>query len=171
MSLLYQNNAKALDKDFIPYNFEDWLEYSQYPEVLDDGYAMINTVKHKIAIPDIIVLREYASIPKRDIKYSRENVFHRDANICQYCGKRFKRNELTIDHVVPKSIGGGNTWDNIVAACVPCNAYKADRTPEQAGMKLLSRPKEPRWQGAISKAAARPDIRPSWKKFLKGIGI
>ena len=171
MSLIYQDNAKSLDKNFMPYAFKDWVEYSSYPEVLDDGYAMINTVKHKIAIPDIIVLTAYDRLPRREIKYSRENVFHRDGYVCQYCGEKFKRDDLTIDHVIPKSHGGSNLWNNLVCCCDPCNGKKADRTPGQASMRLIREPVEPRWISPLHKVAHGPNMRPGWEKFLGSVGI
>ena len=143
MSLLYTDKARSLDQDFIVYDWKNWLDFTNLQ--INGEYNMVRTSTYKVAVPDILVLTGYHKIPQRDIKYSRENVYHRDGYVCQYCGKRFKRDELTLDHVIPRSLGGRGTWDNVVAACSPCNAKKADRTPEQAGMYLIHPPTEPRW--------------------------
>jgi len=171
MSLIYQGHARALDADFILYDFDAWVEFSRLPKVLDDGYDFINTVNHKIAIPDIITLTKYDRLPQRDIKFSRENIFARDDHICQYCGKKFKRESLTIDHVIPKCRGGTNHWNNTVASCKKCNNLKGDRTPEQVGLKLLRKPTEPKWFNTLHKIVSVQGVRPSWKKFLSSVGF
>ena len=94
-------------------------------------------------IPKVIILKDYKAIPNTELPYSRENIFKRDEYTCQYCGKKLPGNELTLDHVYPKSRLGPDTWENIVACCKECNQYKADRTPKEAGMKLLRRPARP----------------------------
>jgi 5-methylcytosine-specific restriction endonuclease McrA len=94
-----------------------------------------------IYAPSVIRLRHYRNVPHRTQQASRKNIFVRDGYRCQYCGTRKKDgSELELEHVLPKSRGGRNTWDNLVAACRECNQKKNDRTPEEAGMKLLHRP-------------------------------
>lgn len=170
MSYLIQDNIAALDCDFIPYNFKDWVVYSQTPKVLDDGYCFVNTIKYKIAIPDIVVLKTYDRLPRHEVKYTRQTLFQRDNFICQYCGKRFKEQELTVDHVHPKSLGGGSNWGNTVTSCKACNNLKGNQTLDQAKMRLLSKPKEPLWVNSLSKLRKQPKIRSNWNKFLKTIG-
>jgi 5-methylcytosine-specific restriction endonuclease McrA len=94
-----------------------------------------------IFLPSVIRLRSYKNVPHRMQQVSRKNIFVRDGYRCQYCGSR-KNNgsELELEHVIPKSKGGRNTWENLVAACSPCNRKKNDRTPEEAGMTLIHRP-------------------------------
>lgn len=169
INLLYAKEARSLDQDLIPYNFEDWVTLCNMPDFDNSYYNYINSISLSVAVPDILVLRDYKLIPRRDIKYSRDNVFHRDDNRCAYCGKHFKRGELTIDHVIPKSKGGDNSWKNIISSCKKCNNKKGDRTLEEAGMKLLFQPTEPKWKDAISKAATRPNLRPNWLIFMKSI--
>lgn len=91
--------------------------------------------------PSVIKLRYYVAVPRRELPFNRKNIFHRDDYTCQYCGKKIKN--PTIDHIFPKSRGGKNSWENLITACPECNFYKADRTPEEAGMELLSEPKKP----------------------------
>lgn len=170
MKYLCQDAAQALDADFIPYHFKDWIEYSTLPAVIDNGYHMINTITHKIAVPDIIVLNKYNRLPYREVKFTRQSIFERDNFTCQYCGKRFRRDDLQMEHVIPKAQGGKSTWDNVVAACHPCNSFKRDRTPEEAGMTLIKKPHEPRWFGPYDKVKNRPAIRPAWKTLLGKVG-
>lgn len=104
-------------------------------------------------IPRTIKLTYNVAIPELELPFSRENIFARDKHICQYCGKEFSSKELTLDHVFPKSRGGETSWENIVACCKSCNQYKADRTPEEAGLILLNNPKKPEsyWEFEFSK--------------------
>ncbi len=92
-------------------------------------------------IPSIIKMRYYVAVPYQELPFSKHNIFVRDDYTCQYCGK--KHNHMTLDHVFPKSRGGDYSWENIVTACAQCNQKKADRTPEEAGMKLLNQPYRP----------------------------
>ncbi len=94
-----------------------------------------------IMLPSVIRLRQYRHIPVRVSVLTRKNIYSRDHHICQYCGVKFDPRRLTLDHVIPKSKGGKGNWENLVAACHVCNHRKADRTPEEAGMKLLHKPK------------------------------
>lgn len=171
INLLYAKEARSLDQDLLPYNFEDWVTLCNMPDFDDTYYHYVNSVSLKVAVPDILVLHDYKLVPRRDIKFTRENVFHRDDSKCAYCGKKFKRDELTIDHIIPKSKGGDNSWRNTISSCKICNNKKADRTPKEAGMKLLFHPTEPKWTDALSKAAARPNLRPNWLTFMKSIGV
>ena len=93
-----------------------------------------------IYLPSVIRLRVYKHIPIRLQVVTRKNIYLRDGNTCQYCGRKLSGNELTLDHIIPKSRGGRNSWDNMVSCCQDCNRRKDDRTPEEAGMPLLHRP-------------------------------
>lgn len=92
-------------------------------------------------LPTVIRLRHYVKIPYKEISLSRRNILHRDSYTCQYCGVR--RHDLTIDHIIPRSRGGGDTWDNVTAACLKCNVKKGNRTPKEAAMPLRSQPRRP----------------------------
>lgn len=95
-------------------------------------------------IPKVIRLKYEMAIPHTELPFSRENILKRDNYTCQYCGKKLSGNELTLDHVYPKSRLGPDSWENIVACCKYCNQYKANRTPKEAGMKLQKRPERPK---------------------------
>jgi hypothetical protein len=92
-----------------------------------------------IYVPSVIRLITYAKVPYKTKLVNKRNIYLRDGYRCQYCGVKFPTNELTWDHVMPKSRGGGFTWDNLVTCCHPCNRKKDDMTPEEAGMPLLRR--------------------------------
>jgi 5-methylcytosine-specific restriction endonuclease McrA len=97
-----------------------------------------------VPVPAVIrFIRKVRGYFQRCPKFTRRNVWTRDGGKCQYCGARVSRNEFTFDHIIPKSRGGATAWTNIVIACIDCNQNKANRTPEEAKMKLLSRPIEP----------------------------
>ena len=161
MSQLIQENARAIDHDYIVYEFEDWLLFSE----LDETYPKVLTVKHKISLPEIIVLKYYDRLPYRDVKYSRQTLFQRDNYTCAYCGSVFDRKDLTVDHVVPRVQGGKTHWKNTVTSCFPCNARKAGRTPEEAKMPLLIPLKAPKWTSPLSKISRHSSCK-SWTKFL-----
>lgn len=117
-------------------------------------------------LPTVIRLRSYVKIPYKEITLSRRNVLHRDNYTCQYCGDR--RHDLTIDHIVPRSKGGEDSWENVVAACLKCNVKKGDRTPKQAGMALATSPRRPHSHVyfEISKHATSGEYH--WQKYIVG---
>lgn len=166
LCLMFKGVAEAVDveqnKRFYNYDFKSWTELSEFKaEFEQDQHRWVRCVRDVIAIPEVIRLLGYAEYRRREPKMTRRNVFLRDKNICQYCGKRFKTSELSLDHIVPKSRGGKLTWDNIVCACVKCNTHKADRTPREAHMKLIKVPRAPKSQFGI------PRMRfVSWKHFV-----
>lgn len=122
----------------------------------------IRSVNQRFPFPSVIRLGRYINIPYKKIELSRKNILRRDNNKCQYCGKKLPN--LTIDHVLPKSRGGGDTWENLVAACVKCNNIKGNRTPDEAGMKLLTQPKRPNHIMFIKHYIG--NYENSWKQFL-----
>ena len=95
-------------------------------------------------IPRVIKLNYKVAVPNLELPFSKENIFTRDDYTCQYCGRKFSAKELTLDHVYPKSRLGPDIWENIVTCCKDCNQYKADKTPKEAGMKLMKRPSRPK---------------------------
>ncbi len=117
-------------------------------------------------MPVVIRLRYYIKMPFKEIPMTRKNVMHRDNHTCQYCGRKA---DLTIDHVIPRSKGGKDTWDNVVIACLRCNVTKGDRTPAEAQMALKRPPVRPFnfVQFELSKQQqAGPKEYEQWKKYL-----
>jgi len=131
-------------------------------EVLEHGVAPIVTPTCSLDRPSVIRLMNYVKRPRPHVRYTRINLFKRDGFQCMYCGKR-PRN-LTVDHVLPLSRGGKDTWDNTVAACVVCNHKKAAHTPEEAKMPLKRIPYEPKLSSYLHLIGV--DVRPEWQPFL-----
>ena len=138
--LLYQGVAKAIDEQFEVFTFDDWSELRP-----PAGEPFVGLVNGALRIPKVIVLQSYDRIPKRTVRFSRKNIYARDKHTCQYCGIKSPPNELNIDHIMPRSRGGKSTWDNVVCSCHECNRKKGGHSPEEAGMKLIGKPKKPRW--------------------------
>ncbi|MCY4390130.1 MAG: HNH endonuclease [Desulfurellaceae bacterium] len=139
-SLLYQGIAKAVDQQYRTFDYESWSALSA--TVHDETIGLIGRA---IRVPRVILLVSYDRVPRRQVRFSRFNVFARDKNTCQYCGRRFSRSELNLDHVIPRSQGGLSTWANIVCSCFRCNRVKGGRRPEEAGMRLIKKPVQPEW--------------------------
>ena len=169
LTLLYRSLAEVVSVDdgqYLSYDFDDWVEVSAAKQRFEpEEYDWIRTVRFQIAVPKIIRLLDYDKIPRAEVKLNRRNLFARDRNRCQYCGRRFPTAELSLVHVVPRSQGGGNTWGNIVCACIHCNVRKGGRTPDQARMALISHPRKPRRSPVLTVKLS--DSRyASWKQFL-----
>lgn len=122
----------------------------------------LRTVRREYPFPSVIRLNRYVRIPFRKVELSRRNIFRRDRYQCQYCGR--KNIALTIDHVIPKSRGGDDTWENLVTACVLCNARKGNRTPEEAHMQLIRQPRRPNF--ILFMKLAESSIKKEWKQYL-----
>ncbi|MFC2172978.1 HNH endonuclease [Acidobacteriota bacterium] len=159
-SLLYKGQVMAVQEDYKTYDFENWCDLPPSP-----GEEVVHTPSLKIKIPWVIVLMNFDRIPKTDIKFSRKNIYLRDRNKCQYCGKRYATEELNLDHVVPVSRNGKSSWQNIVCSCIACNIRKGNRTPEEAGMSLIRPPQKPRWH-PFRKLSLNAKQRKIWKNFI-----
>lgn len=138
-----------------------WSEWSKLRPSEDED--VIKTANISFKIPEIILLSRYEKLPRPRVHFSRRTLYKRDNYTCQYCGCKPGSEELTVEHIVPRCQGGLTTWDNTVLACVECNKKKADRTPEQAGMKLLSVPKKP--ETTLFTCDLRRRIK-SWNAFV-----
>lgn len=121
----------------------------------------LRTINQDFRFPSIIRLYRYVAIPYKKVNLSRHNIFKRDQLRCVYCGSP---ETLTIDHVIPKSMGGRDSWDNLVTACQRCNSKKGNLTPEQAGMKLSRKPFRPSFVMFLSSFSK--NIREDWKPYL-----
>jgi len=169
--LLFKELAEVVtheDDAYATYDFESWVEISQLKrrfEAERNHEDYVSTVSYDIRVPRIIRLLFYDRLPKRSVKLNRRNIFARDENRCQYCGERFPTNELTIDHVVPRSRGGDSSWKNLVCACVDCNVKKGGRIPKEAHMKLVRPPVRPPRSPVLHLKLRHPKYE-SWKTFL-----
>ncbi len=168
-SLLCRDLAEVVSYEegtYANYDFRSWCEVSQCRREFDaTGHDWVTTVNFDIAVPRIIRLLFYDRLPRSEVKFNRRNIFARDRNRCQYCGKRFPTSELSLDHVVPRSLGGRATWENIVCACMRCNVKKGGRTPQQAHMELICKPVKPR-RNPLVHVHLGHDRYSSWKQFL-----
>jgi len=115
-------------------------------------------------LPAVIVLKRIVKHRFTEAAARKKNIFWRDKNTCQYCGNVFGINDLTVDHIIPKSRGGQNTWHNLTTCCAKCNQKKADRTPEEAGMKLLNKPHKPK--SFILRQLNNEQISDLWSNYL-----
>jgi 5-methylcytosine-specific restriction endonuclease McrA len=157
--LVWNESARVVDPhDFQLYRWADWSRLK-----LREGEAFIQAIRLRLRVPEVVVLSGYDRLPSAAVSFSRRNVFKRDHWTCQYCGAQPGGEELTIDHVMPRSQGGQSTWDNCVLSCIDCNKRKADRTPQQAGMKLCKAPVRPTWKPMYARHNVRIE---SWSKFV-----
>lgn len=151
---------------FANYNFESWREISELQSRFKGPHEdWIKSVNFEIRVPRVIRLLGYDRLPKQTIRFNRRNIFARDGNHCQYCGRRFPTTELSLDHVKPRSRGGDTSWENIVCSCVKCNVKKGGRTPQEAHMHLIRPPVKPKRSPLLSIKLGNPKYE-SWKTFL-----
>lgn len=130
-------------------------------EVIEDTPFKVHSTSLEMAMPSVIRMNYYIKVPRLCVPFSRSNVFLRDQYACQYCGETFHSQALTLDHVIPRSAGGVTCWENVVTACRHCNALKGDKTPEQTGMRLLSKPKSPFYSPSL-----HLHFRKEWGKYI-----
>ncbi len=154
------------DGQYLNFDFASWREIAELRELFPrEEYDWVRTVNLEIPVPRIIRLLGYDRLPRQEVRLNRRNLFARDRNTCQYCGGHFATSELSIDHVIPRIMGGEDSWTNLVCACIRCNARKGGRTPEQAGMRLIRKPVRPKRNPLISLRAGDRRYR-SWRAFL-----
>jgi len=168
-SLLCRNLAEVVSCDngnYANYDFQTWQQISQMKHLFKAQYQdWVSTVNFELAVPRIIRLLFYDRLPRQTVKFNRRNLFARDGNRCQYCGKKFPTSELSLDHVIPRRLGGQSTWENVVCACTQCNVRKGGRTPQQANMKLIQKPLKPKRNPVIHIHLSHERYH-SWKQFL-----
>ena len=152
---------------FCVHSWDEWVGDGSEPSdtsVGPRGAPRVRGFGLAVPVPEVIALKHYDGYPVRGVAFTRRNVYRRDSYTCQYCGGRPGVEELTIDHVLPRSRGGASTWENCVTACRPCNARKANRLAEEIDLRLGRRPAAPRWPGGLDPASVR--ARPLWQRFL-----
>jgi 5-methylcytosine-specific restriction endonuclease McrA len=167
--MLWKRAAEVVsveDESFATYDFASWTQVSQMQREFEPAnHEWVHTVRFELAVPRVIRLLSYDRLPRTRVRLNRRNLFARDSNKCQYCGRKFRMAELSIDHVLPRSRGGRTSWTNVVCACMKCNVRKGGRTPEEAGMHLIQKPVQPRVSPVITLHAGKDKYR-SWKQFL-----
>lgn len=139
-------------------------------EVIEAYDEEITSPTTSIRMPAVVRLKKAVGSVKRGVKFSRVNVFTRDGYRCQYCGDKKKPHELNYDHVIPRVHGGKTVWENIVTACYPCNNRKRNRTPEQAGMTLLTRPVKPKTLPLAPVLLDAKKVPEAWSVYCGSLG-
>jgi 5-methylcytosine-specific restriction endonuclease McrA len=162
----------VLTASYVPHKVISWeraviMYFSGKVEIVDSWDEELRAPSLTMLIPSVVRLKREPHRMKRSVKFSRMNVFTRDGFRCQYCGSPKRMNDLNYDHVVPRHLGGRTTWDNIVASCYPCNSRKANRTPEQAGMKLLRKPYAPHSLPVAPPRFDAKEVPPSWADYVR----
>ncbi|HEV3145354.1 MAG TPA: HNH endonuclease [Gemmataceae bacterium] len=155
------------DGQYATYDFATWRELSEFraKNFRQEDDDWVHTASSEIQVPRVIRLLDYDKVPKQTVKFNRRNIFARDNNQCQYCGRKYPTSELSLDHVVPRSQGGQTTWENIVCSCVGCNVKKGGRTPKQAHMGLVRRPEKPKRSPLLNLKLTQRKYQ-SWQAFL-----
>ncbi|MEJ2025571.1 MAG: HNH endonuclease [Deltaproteobacteria bacterium] len=164
-------NVLVLNITYEPLKIVDWkkaitLLFLGKVEVLEEYGREIHSVSFSVKLPAVVRLLKMVKRPKTPIKFSRQNIYARDKYRCQYCGDKFAPEDLTYDHVLPRSRGGRTEWSNIVTCCVECNRRKGGRTPMEAGMKLIRKPSRPNWVPALRITRGVREIPQSWRDYL-----
>ena len=170
--LLFKETAEVIsfstDNTMSSYDIESWVELSTLRTEFDeqeDGEEYVRTVSLEIQVPKIIRLLLYDRLPIKEVKFNRRNIFARDGNRCQYCGRRRPTSELSLDHIIPRSRGGLATWANIVCCCTECNVRKGGRTPTEARLTLIHRPYKPR-RSPVLRVKIQSAKYKSWRNFV-----
>lgn len=163
VSLLCQDFARVVADDYQIHDFDSWRALSQHVD--QSGNQFIHTPNFQVLVPEVILLTNFNRMPPRTVKFNRRNIYMRDHYTCQYCGVRPAKEELTIDHITPRSRGGRSSWENVVLACQRCNSRKGSMMPDEAKMALLRPPKRPHWMSTLRNTLKGPD-RPIWQKFV-----
>ena len=158
--LVYRGAARFMDREYRTFDFDSWSALS-----VAVGEESVGIVGRMIRVPRVLLLATYDRLPRRQVRFSRYNIFARDRNTCQYCGRPFQKSDLNLDHVVPRAQGGKTTWENVVCCCIKCNRRKGGLTPLEAGMHLVRRPGRPRWTECLNLSRRHPAYR-EWLPFL-----
>lgn len=167
LSLVFRDHARIVDPNsYQMFAFDEWLAEtaSTFDPESPAREGHLRTATLEIRLPEVVVLSKFNGVPRYELAFSRKNVLRRDEFVCQYCGTKPGLKMLSIDHVLPVSRGGPNSWDNCVTACVRCNTRKGNRTPREANMPLLSVPDKPRWTDGVGVDETAPE---SWSSFVR----
>src|SRR3989338_9224063 len=167
------HHTLLLNAGFEPLRIVSWqrafiLFFQNKVHILEEYNTCVTTVSRTYPVPAVIKLTRWINLTQKCsvVRFSRANLYARDNYRCQYCQKVFPERELTLDHVLPVVRGGRKTWDNIVAACIRCNQKKGHRTPEEAGLKPLSRPCVPKGIPGIIGSLRLRATPPIWAQYI-----
>jgi 5-methylcytosine-specific restriction endonuclease McrA len=168
------SHALVLNASFEPLHIVSWqraiqLLFQGKVEVVEESDHEVRTVRFTIKVPAVLRLIHYVPLKRKKhiVRFSRANIFLRDSHVCQYCGREFSKAQLTLDHVIPIVQGGRKCWENIVTACKPCNQRKGGRTPQQASVTLVRRPRQPAWLPTASLQLGISRTPERWKIYLR----
>jgi 5-methylcytosine-specific restriction endonuclease McrA len=160
--LLYGGAAMVVDEVGDAYDFSAWRAVP-----VREGDDVLPVVGGALRVPRVVHLHRYDRSPRPTVRLTRRNLMLRDGHQCQYCAKRPPLRDLNIDHILPRSRGGMDTWENLVTACRLCNLRKGWRTPDEAGMRLLHTPVRPRWTTTAQILLEARERFKEWEPFLK----
>jgi len=168
---MHSSRTLLLNTTYEPLRVISWqraitMVYLDKVEVVRSYDRVLRSVSVRIQTPAVVRLTTFVRRHRVRISFSRRNVFLRDGHRCQYCGHGLPAAELTTDHVIPRSRGGATTWENVVAACGPCNRKKANRTPAQARMRLRQEPSRPRSLPSLGLRIGDENAPEPWREFL-----
>ena len=165
-------NADFRPLSYYPLSLWSWQDaikavFLERVNILEEYDRVVRSPSFQMKLPSVVSLKTYVK-PARNPAFTRFNVFLRDRFHCQYCGGDFATNELTFDHVIPRSRGGRTTWDNVVTACAPCNLLKGGRLPNQSGMHPKMRPHRPTVTELRNNGRSFPPnyLHESWRDYL-----
>jgi 5-methylcytosine-specific restriction endonuclease McrA len=168
--LMFRDLAEVIDIEdghYANYDFEAWLIISDLRSAEDREFDdWVRSVNFQIQVPRVIRLLNFDRVPRQTLRFNRRSLFARDGHRCQYCGKNAPPQQLSMDHVLPRSRGGQTTWENIVCCCVKCNTRKGGRTPKEARMQLLRKPVKPHFNPMLAQKLTNPKYE-SWRTFVK----
>lgn len=166
----YSDKVLLLNATYEPLTVIHWkhavrLHCKNKVRILEEKDEELHSADDTHPNPSVVVLIEKVTTPRLPVKFSRDNIYQRDNYTCQYCGEKYDYHKLTFDHVVPQSKGGKTTWKNIVTSCFDCNTKKkGDRTPQEAGLTLNKKPKQPRWTPIEKMGIEDPPEK--WEPYL-----
>lgn len=161
-----------LNASYEPIKIVSWqkaliLWFQDKVEIVEFHSSFARSARDRFQLPSILRLKRYVRTQSfYNVRFCRENVYLRDDYTCQYCSTRFAASDLTLDHVLPASKAGKKTWNNVVAACRPCNQRKSNRTPASANMPLLKEPKAPAWLPVVEFTLNLDRLPQAWLEYV-----
>ena len=163
LNMIFSDKASLVDPtDYSVYSWLEWVELDT-----DGDEHVLTTTRSDVKIPEVVVLAKYDKVFTKDLRLTKRNIYIRDKYRCQYTGKQLGFDEANIDHVIPRSRGGRNTWSNMVVCTKEINSKKGDRTPSEAGLKLIRKPVKPSPDAPHRLFDPKFNMPESWKKFIK----